>query len=185
MIRRAVFDENHPDIAESLFHLGIVFTDLGEYNKAEKHIRRERFDEAMDYLAESKSIMKRNFEDDHPLLSYPLLGIAHVFLDTYRPELAEPYLQEALEIQKNAVGVDHWLVGVIKSRLGRCLADQDKFTRAEPMLLNGYQTLNERLGPSHKRTQSTIQKLVAFYEKWSKPDETAKYSELLLSGISE
>ncbi len=58
--------ENHSDIGIQLNNIALVL------------IRQKKYDEAMDLLQESKSIMLHNFEDDHPLLTYTLLGIAHL-----------------------------------------------------------------------------------------------------------
>jgi len=70
-----------------------------------------------------------------------------------------------------------------KSLLGGALAGQKKFQEAEPLLVEGYSGLKDReakIPPAAKtRLAEAIRRLVDLYTAWEKPDEAAKWQEIL------
>ena len=59
------------------------------------------------------------------------------------------------------------------------LADQKNFEEAEPMLLEGYQGLNDSLAtipPSERhRLKVAVEQIIQLYEAWEKPAEAEKW----------
>lgn len=208
-IRKSVLDSLHPDISQTLNSLGILMRHIENYGAAEQYyreslklqqsrlgeshseagltmnnlglvlIRQGRYEEARQFLEQSLDVLLQNFDEDHPLIVYPLLGIAHIYLDTREPGRAEPLLRRSLEIQRLSMGDDHWMVGLIKSRLGRCLTAMKKFDDAEPLLVEGYETLAGQLGTTHERTYKAIENLVSLYDEWFRPEKLSEYQALL------
>ena len=75
------------------------------------------------------------------------------------------------------------------SLLGASLAGQDKFTEAEPLLLDAYNQMkdNAETIPNQyrdERIREALERIVNLYESWGKPDEAAKYRALLPSGMA-
>jgi len=207
-MQRAVLDSLHPNKSKTLNLLGIIMRRKENYEAAKRYykkslalkkerlgkdhtdvgitlnnlgllvIKQERYDEAFKYLKKSRNILLHNHEKDHPLLVYPLLGIAQIHLDKNRPEEAEPLLRKSLEIKLSAVDEEHWMVGLIKSRLGKCLMALEEFKEAETLMIEGFKTLDAALGTPNDRTQKSIRNLIQLYEAWSKPDSISKYRDL-------
>ena len=207
-IQRAVLDSLHPNKSKTLNLLGVIMRRKENYEAAKHYykkslaikkerlgkdhtdvgitlnnlglvvIKQKRYDEAFKYLEKSRNILLQNHEKDHPLLVYPLLGIAQIHLDKNRPEEAEPLLRKSLDIKLSAVDEEHWMVGLIKSRLGKCLMALEEFKEAESLMIEGFKTLDNELGTPHNRTQKSIRNLIQLYEAWSKPDSISKYRDL-------
>jgi tetratricopeptide (TPR) repeat protein len=84
---------------------------------------------------------------------------------------AEPLLRGCLAMRQNALPQDHWLIADTMSLLGGSLVGQGKFARAEPLLLDGYARMkNSRQVPENRKRQA-LQRIVALYESWGKPDQ--------------
>jgi eukaryotic-like serine/threonine-protein kinase len=214
-IRQTVLDSLHPNTSQTLNVLGILnqrtdnfeaateyFTKALEIQKSqlgEKHsevgiqlnniglllVRQERFSEAMETLERAREIMNHNFEYDHPLQTYPFLGMANVYMRTGRPVQAEPLIREALSIQQASADPGNWLIGHIMALLGSCLADQEQFEEAENYLLGGYEILEKQFGVEHARTQTAIGYLVGLYENLPHDEKAAAYRELLSDNDSQ
>ena len=129
--------------------------------------------------------------------SVPSLLKANLFTE------AEAVLRECLTIRET-VEPDDWHTFNTKSMLGAVLvgqakqlqatdaaAPQSKFTEAEPLLVQGYEGIQQRADkiPHEGKTRPTeaLQRLVDLYTAWGKPDEAAKWQQKLakLRRISE
>jgi len=108
---------------------------------------------------------------------------------------AEPMLRECLTIREKAAP-DDWRTFNTKGMLGGALLGQakqlqgtdaaaaaTKFTEAEPLLVEGYEGMQQReatIPPEGKiRLNEALQRLVDLYTALSKPDEVAKWQEKL------
>ena len=59
------------------------------------------------------------------------------------------------------------------SLLGASLVGQGKFKKAEPLLLNGYEKMP--FGPSYRVNRLALERLIALYEAWDKPEKAEAY----------
>jgi len=66
------------------------------------------------------------------LISHPLIELGRLCLDTERPEEAEMYLREGLEIARSAFSPDHPQVAKASSLLQESLARQGVTDRVKP-----------------------------------------------------
>ena len=104
-------------------------------------------------------------------------------------------LRECLTIREKAAP-DDWRTFNTQSMLGGALLGQAKqlqatdaaaatakFTEAEPLLVQGYEGMQQReatIPPEGKiRLTEALQRLVDLYTAWGKPDEAAKWQEKL------
>jgi serine/threonine protein kinase len=98
------------------------------------------------------------------------------------PAEAELKLRESLKIRMQSQP-ENWTTFYTKSLLGEALSEQKKFDEAEPLLLSGYGGLrqSESQIPSQEKFRLTraLKRLVQLYEKWGKPDKTAKWRKEL------
>jgi eukaryotic-like serine/threonine-protein kinase len=157
-IQAETLGRDHSEVGIQLNNIGLLL------------IRQERYDEARDALGQSIEILNAVYGDVHPLQTYPLLGMGHVYLRTHEPAKAESFFRKALQIQQATAEQDDWNTGNTKSWLGYTLAGQQKYDEAEPFLLQGYEILDRELGRDHSRTQSALERVIDLYRHWNKED---------------
>ncbi|CAN5561922.1 hypothetical protein BH10ACI3_BH10ACI3_09120 [soil metagenome] len=88
----------------------------------------------------------------------------------------EKVLRDALQLRTEALPAGHFWVAVAKSALGECLATENRFVEAEPLLLESYETLNTSQGARNPRTLLAQSRLADLYSRWNKPDLAAAYN---------
>ena len=73
----------------------------------------------------------------------------------------------------------HWRIALADSKLGACLVALRRYEEAEPLLLDGYDGVEAKLGGGDSRTVQTVEHLVELYEAWSRPESAARYRAIL------
>ena len=73
----------------------------------------------------------------------------------------------------------NWKIAKTASVLGAALAGQRRFEEAEPLLVESYPIIKDDRGPHHRRTQQALERIVALYDAWNRPQERARYEMLL------
>ena len=56
------------------------------------------------------------------------------------------------------------------------------YAQAEPLLVESYPVLRDARGAMDARTRRSLERLVALYEAWEKPDKAAEHGRLLHPG---
>jgi serine/threonine-protein kinase len=162
-INRLVHGDDHALVSIALGNLARVYQEQGEFAKAEPLAR------------EALSIRRRTVGDDHHGTGLYLKVLGSVLVSDGRSAEAEPLLRESVANFEASLPPDHWWTGDAKSTLGECLVAQDRFAEAEPFLLDGLARIEAGLGPDHDRTRQAVERLVALYEAWQKPEDAARY----------
>lgn len=84
---------------------------------------------------------------------------------------SEGVLRENLNYwEKHASPKDH-IAHDAQSRLGACLAAQEKYSEAEPLLLAGLEGLRVSFGPKHWETIAATRRLAKYYEASAQPEK--------------
>ena len=95
---------------------------------------------------------------------------------------AEPLLRECLAIREKTQP-DLWSTPHTKSKLGRALLGQKKYTDAEPLLIAGYEGMRQReatIPPQEKpRLTEALEYVIQLYEATNKPEQAAKWRKQL------
>jgi tetratricopeptide (TPR) repeat protein len=98
-----------------------------------------------------------------------------------KPAEAELKLRECLNIRRK-IQPDVWTTFETESILGESLMDQKKFADAEPLLLSGYEGMQQRVDaiPSQVRPRvaKALERVVKLYEAWGKADRATRWKEL-------
>jgi hypothetical protein len=91
---------------------------------------------------------------------------------------AETMIREALTIRE-AKAPDDWRTHNTKSLLGGALLGQQKYAEAEPLLLDGYEGMNNREKtippPAQVRLIEAVERLVELYSALEKTDEVKRW----------
>lgn len=92
-LREKALRSEHPDVAESLNSLGVVFYSKGEYAKAES------------FMQQSLLISEKVLGADHRDVATVLVSLGKLFVTKGDYARAEPLFQRALSIQERALGL--------------------------------------------------------------------------------
>ncbi len=119
------------------------YTLIGMNSLAGAYQQAGKPDKAATLFQESLRLTKGRLGPDHPdALSNGACGSSRRLLQAGRPADAEPLLRARLATQQSKQAED-WVTYETQSRLGAALLGQKKYTEAEPLLLSGYEGLNQ------------------------------------------
>jgi tetratricopeptide (TPR) repeat protein len=152
--------------------LSFMATLAGSYRAAGKH------DKALPIIEEVVALSRQGKGDKSPDTASALSSLGKCLLALDRPADAEKHIREALAIRAET-GPDQWQLFMVKSQLGAALAKQKKFADAEPLLLAGYEGLNERKAkiPFTDRDEldTAVDRLVEFYKAVGNPEKATEW----------
>ncbi len=163
-IMERVYGGPHPSLGATYNNLALLLRDQGNLPGA-----IENFQLSID-MQDAVDLPPR-----HPNRSFPLSGMADIFVRQGRNDEALPALREALSIRREAFGEDHRLVSESKSNLGNALVGLGEFVEAEALLQDAYERLQSGRGPDDPRTRLTARRLVSLYEKSGDDDAAERY----------
>lgn len=183
-MKRKLLGEDHPEVAITLNNLAGTLGGKGD------------FDEAIALYRQVIALDRVTFGPDHVYVAVDLNNLAWALREkgdyaaaetVYREALpilktelgAESVLRQGLDIRLDKLGAEHWQTGEAKSMLGRCLTALNRYDEAEPLLLDGYQTLEQALGAQDRSTLTALRRLVALYEASDQSAKASRYRALL------
>ncbi|HVC95160.1 MAG TPA: tetratricopeptide repeat protein [Pirellulales bacterium] len=169
-LRKGKLGPEHPHTLITIGNLAAAYGDA------------RRFADADALFQDLLAAQRRKLPAGHPALAGPLAQLGGNLLKAEQPARAEPFLRECLDIRQRSQP-DHWTTFNARSMLGGALLGQEKYADAEPLLVAGYQGMNDReaaIPPQGKiRLTEALGRLVALYEGWEKPEEAATWREKL------
>ncbi|MDC0271000.1 tetratricopeptide repeat protein, partial [Akkermansiaceae bacterium] len=138
---------DHPDTLKSVYSLGVLFRDKGDYEGAEKLYRR------------ALGAQEKELGPDHPdtLGSVNSLGILLKNKGDY--EGAEKLYRRALEGRERVLGPDHPETLKSVNNLGNLLSDKGDSEGAEKLYRRALEGYEKQLGPDHPSTLMSVNNL--------------------------
>ena len=120
---------------------------------------------------------RKLYGKEHPRLAISLVSLADTLCRGRKPAEGEPPAREALEIFGRSLPAGHSHIAETESVLGGCLTLSAALPggRAPPAPKLPGPRGQDRT--ASLETRNALQRLVALYGAWGKPDETAKYRE--------
>ncbi|WP_218143778.1 tetratricopeptide repeat protein, partial [Desulfomicrobium apsheronum] len=94
-IRERALGPDHPDVARSLYHLGLLYKTQRDYSQAEPFYKR------------SLAIREKALGPDHPDVVTSLNSLAVLYDNQGDYAQAEPLYKRSLAIREKALGPDH------------------------------------------------------------------------------
>jgi eukaryotic-like serine/threonine-protein kinase len=162
-IRRKLYGEEHPNVAFGMANLGSALYLTGDYAAAEPLFRR------------ALELRRKLLPPGHLYIGHSLLGLGRVLADKGDPLSAEPLLREGVAIFRQKLPEGEWRRADAESALGACLTALRRYAEAEPLLVGSYQLLKAKLGEQSKQTERALNRVVALYQVWGKPDTAEQY----------
>ncbi len=211
-MRRRFFDNGHPNVADALSHLANLRWSQGRLAEAELAEReaREIYSKLRAYpipdmivtldhlvralrgqgkLAEAETFQREKlteerqlYGDDSALVANNLAQLTSILIAVKKFADAEPPARECLSIREKKLP-DDWQTFNARSLLGGSLLGQKKFPEAEPLLLFGYEGLNQqedKIPADGKRcVKESLQRLVQLYEATNQSEKAAEWQKKL------
>lgn len=181
-LRRSLFGDRHPRIADDLINIGAVRFEQGLYAEAEAQYRaavdilnewygpddartasaltmlgralvyQERPDEAELLLRRSLAIQERVYGPVHPRVASALNDLGNVALQRDRPDDAEAAFRRMAETYRGIYGDRHYLVAVALSNQATVAMQRGDYAAAERLYRDVVARFAEAQGGTHSNT---------------------------------
>jgi tetratricopeptide (TPR) repeat protein len=159
----ANYGEIHPEVAATSSNLALVLRERGAY--AEAHA----------LWARALAMDRQLLGDHHPTLGFTLTYWGESLRRSGDSKTGETKLRDALAVFAKALPENHWRVAEAQSYLALCFVDQRRFPEAEKLLLSSYETLAKQYVSSHPRVIGVVERTVALYDAWNRPQKAADW----------
>ncbi len=158
-IREQKLGPTHPDVAQSLHHLAVVFYLHGKYVRAEPLYQR------------ALTIREQALGPEHPDTAYTLNHLAWLYQTQGKYGQAEPLYRRALTIQEQALGPTHPIVAESLSSLGVLYYYQGKYEQAESLHQRALAIQEQALGSNHPDVAESLDYLADLYREQGKYEQ--------------
>jgi serine/threonine protein kinase/Tfp pilus assembly protein PilF len=183
-LHRKVYHPKDPWLALVLYAWGSFLLDKGDFEEAEL------------VLQEALQIQRQAVIKGYWATGQMLSALGWALTRTGRAKEGEPLLREGLDICRRKLPKKDWFTADTESRLGGCLLEQRQYDQAEPFLLDGYrgllaaagsppitdswpirilEGLHDSPGVPPDRIRQALERMIALYEAWGKPDRAAQW----------
>ena len=152
-VREKALGPDHPDVAESLDNLGLLYTGQARYADAEPLYKR------------SLVITEKALGPTHAEVGTILNNLAALYQFQHRYVEAEPLQKRALAITESALGPDHPDVAASLNNLAALYVKQDRHADAELLLLRSLVIQEKAVGANHPAIATLLNNLAILYEE--------------------
>jgi tetratricopeptide (TPR) repeat protein len=201
---------DHPDTLTSMNNLALAYWSAGQLDKALRLLEQtgekmkaklgpdhpwtlssmndlatalqvaKQHDRALVLWRDLLAIQSRKVPADHPDRAGTLTGLGRCLLQVHKPAEAEALLREALGVEEKKQP-DAWSTFHTKSLLGGSLLAQKKYADAEPLLLAGYEGMNQRQAkiyfPDKPLLAEALERVIQFYDATGKKDQAEQWRQ--------
>ncbi|MBI1851806.1 MAG: tetratricopeptide repeat protein [Planctomycetes bacterium] len=171
---RRVFGEKHPNTAGAIAGLGDLLR------------KEKRPAEALELYRQALAIQTEALAPNHPSLRRTLQKIANAlreegedFTTARRYGDATEVFREALETCDKIDPPPEAVIANVESAYGACLSAQGKLEDAKKLLSSARTRQVREKSVTLDDRKKTLSRFVDLYEKWSKPDDVAKWRAAL------
>ncbi|MBW1942551.1 MAG: CHAT domain-containing protein, partial [Deltaproteobacteria bacterium] len=142
---------DHLIVAAGLNNLALLYSDLGEYAKAEPLYKR------------SLAIKEKALNPDHPDVATSLNNLAGLYHLSGDYAKAEPMYKRSLAISEKAFGPDHPDVANGLNNLAGLYRDFGNYAKAEPLYKRSLAISEKAFGPDHPDVANSLNNLAVLY----------------------
>jgi eukaryotic-like serine/threonine-protein kinase len=187
LIDKGKYNEAEPFVLEGLElrrkFLGNAHTTTagGLYRLADLRYKQDRYEEAKQAAQESIEMFKKALAtpQDSILFTNPVLEMGMILNKEGRFQEAEVYLRQALAIRNRLSPKGSAAIAKAEGALGECLMTQKRYSEAEPLLVESYNSLTAGQEANSPRTIEAAQRLITLYDAAGNATEAQKYRALL------
>ena len=191
----------HPQVANSLHYLAILYQRLGKYEQAEsfylhalsireqqlgpEHLdtakslnglatiyhRLGKYKQTESLYLRALDIYNHQLEPNHPSTATCLHNLAHLYDIQGKYEQAEPLYLRALSIREQLLEPEHPEIALALNNLAGLYYTQGKYEQTEPLVKRALQITEQLLGPLHPHTAQSLNNLAELYQAQSKYEQ--------------
>ena len=151
-------------------------------NQAALLYEEGRFAESLEKVNKTLQLYRQNFGTHYDNYPTALIIRGLSLTKTGQPNDGEQILREAVKLRAESLPKENFWVALANDALGECLAVQGRYDEAEALLLQSYESLKSSQGAGNPRTRVALQRLIALYEGWGKPDRANQFRMQLTPG---
>jgi tetratricopeptide (TPR) repeat protein len=169
-VERRALGEEHPYTLNTMNNLALLYRYQGKYAPAEP------------LYIKLLDLQRRVLGAEHPRRLASMNDLALLYLNQGKDARAESLLREALASHEKT-NTNTWVRYNCQSLLGASLTGQKKYAEAEPLLLSGYDGMQQRLGTipaaNRFRLEQAGKQIVELYQNWGEPEKAAEWRKRL------
>jgi len=158
-IRKHVLGPYHPDVAQSLTDLALLYLGQGKYERVEPFHQR------------AHTIFECALGPAHHHVATSLNNLAKLYLAQGRYEAAEILMQRALAIREQVQGPDHPDVANSLHHLADLAAAQGKYIEAEELYRRALNMREQSLGLTHPNVAETLHEWARLYHTQGRDEQ--------------
>ena len=118
---------------------------------------------------------RRALPHEHPTTASSLVQLGEMLNETMRFREARPYWEEGLEIQRTLLPPEHSSIAEAECDLGESLRGLLQYEAAEPLLVRGCSGVLASSEASRRGKRMAVERVVALYDAWGKPEQAAEW----------
>ncbi len=164
----------HPSLGAAYNNRANMLDDLGDVDGAIEYYQRS---------IEMQNLV--GLPERHPNRSFPLSGLASVYMQTDRFDEAASIYEEVLSLRQEHFDESHTLVIEAKSAYGAALTGVGRLEEAEPLIIEAYERFLADRGADHQRTQRAAYRLSRLYSAMGDEEQAATFLERAGPGRDE
>jgi CHAT domain-containing protein/Flp pilus assembly protein TadD len=168
-LREKALGTDHPDTAQALNSLGILYNIMDNDAQAEQLFQR------------ALAIWEKTLGPEHPALAKALNNLAGIYRTRSDYARAEALLKRALTIDVKVLGSEHPDVAQDYNNLAVIYDDRGDSTKAEPLYKRALAIWEKTLGPEHPALAQALNNLAGIYKTRS---DYAQAEELFQRALS-
>ncbi len=150
---------DHPNVADSLLGLALLYSQQKKYEQAEPLFQR------------ALSIREQSLGSEHPDVAQILGRLAECLSTQGRYQEAEPLYRQAIHIWERALGPDYFEIAGALDGLAIISARQERLKEAEPLFQRALHIREQTLGPSHPDMAASLNNMAVFYLEQEKYEQ--------------
>ncbi|MFY9894662.1 MAG: tetratricopeptide repeat protein [Xanthobacteraceae bacterium] len=151
-IREKALGPDHPDVAQALHNLAVLYGQQGRYAEAAPLLKR------------ALAIREKALGPDHLDVATTLNDLAHLYVEQGRHAEAEPLCKRSLAIVEKALGPDHPNFATSLNNLALLYDKQGRYAETEPLYKRALAIYEKALGPDHPFVATDLNNLASLYE---------------------
>ena len=168
-IRQKTLGSDHPDVAEGLNNLAVLYLAQGKYAQAEP------------LLTQALAIRQKTLGSDHPDVAEGLNNLAMLYHYQSKYVQAEPLHYRALIIREQALGAEHPDVIASLNNLAGLYHSQGKYTQAELFYQQALTICEQNLGQKHPLVATSLNNLAMLYAEQGIYDQAEQFYQQALT----
>jgi CHAT domain-containing protein/Tfp pilus assembly protein PilF len=153
MLREKALGADHPDVAEALNSLAILYSILGDDDRSEASFQR------------ALSIREKALGPEHPALAQVLNNLGLIAQTRGDYARAESLLKRALDISEKTLGSEHPDVAVRYNNLGDIYRERGDIDKGEQLLQRALAIWEKAVGPEHPALAQALNNLALIHKE--------------------